>query len=46
VEACHSSFNRFRKILVRYEKKTSNYVALLHLAAAVMCLRKIGIIYG
>ena len=46
VEACHSSFNRFRKILVRYEKKTSNYVALPHLAAAVMCLRKIGIIYG
>ena len=46
VEVCHSWFNRFRKILVRYEKKTANYVALLHLAAAVICWRKIGIIYG
>ena len=46
VEACHSWFNRFRKILVRYEKKTANYVALLHMAAAIICWRKIGVIYG
>lgn len=46
VESCHSWFNRFRKILVRYEKKTANYVALLHVAAAIICWRKIGIIYG
>lgn len=46
VEACHSWFNRFRKILVRYEKKTRNYLAFLHLAAAIICWRKIGVIYG
>ncbi len=46
VEACHSWFNRFRKILVRYEKKARNYLALLHLAAAIICWRKIDIIYG
>jgi putative transposase len=31
VEACHSWLNRFRKLLVRYEKKGSNYLALLFL---------------
>ena len=46
VEACHSWFTRFRKILVRYEKKQSNYLALLHLASAIICWRKIGVIYG
>ncbi len=46
VESCHSWFNRFRKILVRYEKKTANYIALLHVAAAIICWRKIGVIYG
>ena len=46
VEACHSWFNRFRKILVRYEKKVRNYLAFLHLAAAIICWRKIGVIYG
>ena len=46
VEACHSWFNRFRKILVRYEKKAANYMALLQLAAAIICWRKSGIIYG
>ena len=46
VEACNSWFNRFRKILVRYEKTLSSYVALLHLAAAIICWRKIGVIYG
>lgn len=46
VEACHSWFNRFRKLLVRYEKKASNYLALLHLAASIICFRKCNIIYG
>lgn len=46
VEACHSWFNRFRKILVRYEKKAANYMALLQLAAAIICWRKSGVIYG
>jgi transposase len=46
VEVCHSWFNRFRKILVRYEKLTETYMALLHMAAAIIAFRKTGIIYG
>jgi transposase len=46
VEACHSWFNRFRKLIIRYEKLASTHLALLHLAAAIIALRKIGIIYG
>jgi putative transposase len=46
VEVCHSWFNRFRKLLVRYEKTHSSYVALVHLAAAIICWRKVGVIYG
>jgi putative transposase len=46
VECAHSWFNRFRKILVRYEKTQSSYMALRHLAAAIICWRKIGGIYG
>jgi transposase len=46
VEVAHSWFNRFRKLLVRYEKLTESYEALLHLAAAIICWRKIGVIYG
>jgi len=52
VEVCHSWFNRFRKILVRYEKMDRSYLGLLMLAAAVIVFRKIklqnqpNIIYG
>jgi transposase len=46
VEACNSWFNRFRKLLVRYEKTHASYLALHHLAAAIICWRKIGVIYG
>jgi len=46
VEVCNSWFNRFRKILVRYEKTLSSYIALIHLAAAIICWRKVGVIYG
>lgn len=41
VEAAHSWFNRFRKLLVRYEKHLESYEALLHLAAAIICWRKL-----
>lgn len=40
VEVAHSWFNRFRKLLVRYEKSNSSYVALLQLAAAIIIYRK------
>ena len=49
VEVAHSWFNRFRKILIRFEKKAKNYLALLHFAAAIIAFRKINngeIIYG
>ena len=50
VEVAHSWFNRFRKLLVRYEKMHHSYLALSMLAAAIICFRKvpgdINIIYG
>ena len=50
VEVAHSWFNRFRKLLVRYEKLHRSYLALNMLAAAIICFRKIpttvNIIYG
>ena len=48
----HSWLNRFRKLLVRYEKKDRNYRALLMLASAIIALRMIhrpeqpNLIYG
>lgn len=46
VEVSHSWLNRFRKILVRFEKTDLSYMALLHMACAIIAWRKIGIIYG
>lgn len=39
VERTHSWFNRFRKLLVRYEKTEANYLALTQCAAAMICFR-------
>ena len=41
VEVAHSWFNRFRKLLVRYEKLDRSFLALNHLAASIMTFRKI-----
>ena len=41
VEVTHSFFNRFRKLLVRFEKKSANYLALLHFACAIIVWRKL-----
>ena len=50
VEVAHSWFNRFRKLLVRYEKLARSFLGLNHLAAAIIAFRKIkltiNIIYG
>lgn len=50
VEVCHSWLNRFRKLLVRYEKLERSFVALNHITAAIIAFRKvnltINIIYG
>ena len=41
VEVSHSFFNRFRKLLVRFEKKASNYLALVHFDCAIIVWRKL-----
>ncbi len=41
VEVAHSWFNRFRRLLIRWEKKADNYLALLHLAATLIIYRKL-----
>ena len=46
VERTHSWFNRFRKLLVSYEKTEASYMALLQLAAALICWRHTITIYG
>ena len=45
VEVAHSWFNRFRKLLVRFEKLAERHEALLHMAAAIIAFRKAGLIY-
>jgi putative transposase len=39
VERTHSWINRFRRLLIRWEKKVDNYMAFLHLACASICMR-------
>ncbi len=46
MERTHSGLNRFRKLLVSFEKTKEGYVALLALAAAMICWRQTIIIYG
>jgi transposase len=45
VELAHSWFNRFRKLVPRYEKTDLSYNALHALAAAMIVLNKIMVIY-
>ncbi len=46
VERTHSWINRFRKLLVSFEKSKESFVALLSLAAALICWRQSIFIYG
>ena len=46
VERTHSWINRFRKLLVSFEKTEASYVALLSLACALICWRQTLSIYG
>jgi transposase len=39
VERTHSWMNRYRGILIRWEKKPTNYLAMLHLACALITFR-------
>ncbi len=41
VEVAHAWFNRFRRLLIRWEKKADNYLALVQLAAVLIIYRKL-----
>lgn len=43
VERAHSWMNRFRGILIRWNKKASNYIAMLHFALAIIAYRASGL---
>lgn len=43
VERSHSWLNRFRRILIRWDKKPENYIAFLHLACALIAFRAAGL---
>jgi putative transposase len=40
VEVCHAWLNRFRNILVRFEKQLATHLALLQLACAYIVLKR------
>jgi putative transposase len=44
VERTHSWINRFRALLVRWDKKTANYIASLHLACAYITFARAGLL--
>jgi transposase len=44
VERAHSWLNRFRRLLIRWDKKPENYLALLHFACGLIALRGAGVI--
>ena len=44
VERTHSWINRFRKLLIRWEKKSENHIALLHFAFAKITLNAAGVL--
>lgn len=46
VERTQSWVNRFRKLLVRFEKKAASHEALLELACALIVFRQVIVIYG
>jgi len=43
VERTHSWMNRFRRILIRWDKKPENYIAFLHFACALVAFRAAGL---
>lgn len=43
VERTHSWMNRFRRILVRWEKLAVTYIAMLHLACGIITWRAAGL---
>jgi putative transposase len=43
VERAHSWMNRFRRLLIRWDKKPENYLAFLHFACGLIALRAAGL---
>ncbi len=41
VEVAHSWFNRFRRLLTRWDKKAANYLGFVQLAACLIIYRKV-----
>ena len=41
VEVGHSWFNRFRRLLIRWEKRVANYLGFVQLAACLIIYRKL-----
>jgi len=41
VEVAHSWFNRFRRLLIRWEKRPEHYLAFVQLAACLIVYRKL-----
>lgn len=44
VERTHSWMNRFRGILIRWSKKTQNYLGILHLVLGIISFRASGLL--
>lgn len=44
VERTHSWMNRFRRILIRWEKLSQTYLAFLHIACAIITWRATGLL--
>ena len=44
VERTHSWMNRFRRVLIRWDKKVCNYLAFLHVACAYITYRQSGLL--
>jgi putative transposase len=44
VEGRHSFTNRFRRVLIRWDKKVRNYLACLHLVCTYITFRQSGIL--
>lgn len=44
VERTHSWMNRFRRILIRWEKRPENYLGVLHVVCACITLRCAGVL--
>ena len=44
VERTHSWMNRFRRILIRWDKSANNYIAFLHFACALITFRAAGLL--